>query len=105
MLTEDDETPCVLLDSDGLCLVYDHRPLTCRLHGLPLVDVTGEIMDDAWCTLNFIGQDPLVLTGLRFDFKELFRMETHLIREFNTFVTGFPTTQFDTLIPAALLVT
>lgn len=104
VLIEDDETPCVLLDTNGLCLVYDYRPLTCRLHGLPLVDVTGEIMDDAWCTLNFTGQNPLVLNGLWFDFAELFRMETLLIGEFNTLVTGLPSAQLDTLIPAALLI-
>lgn len=103
VLVEDDETPCVLLGSGGLCLVYDHRPLTCRLHGLPQVDVAGEIMDDAWCSLNFQLQDPLVLAGLRGDFINIFRKETTLLAEFNALVTGFPTAQFDTLIPAVLL--
>ena len=100
----DNDNPCVLLGSDGLCLVYDHRPLTCRLHGLPHIDSSGEVMDDAWCSLNFQSQDPLVLTGLRGDFTEIFRRETILVGEFNALLTGFPTAQIDTLIPAALLI-
>ncbi|MCD6525767.1 MAG: YkgJ family cysteine cluster protein, partial [Desulfuromonas sp.] len=28
-MPEDDETPCPLLDEDGCCLVYAHRPMTC----------------------------------------------------------------------------
>jgi hypothetical protein len=61
-------------------------------------------MDDEWCTLNFNGQDPLVLTGLRGDFAEIFRRETVLLGVFNALVAGSPTAQLDTLIPAAFLV-
>jgi Fe-S-cluster containining protein len=104
VMPEDDTTPCVLLGSDGLCLIYDCRPLTCRLHGLPHVDSSGEVMDDEWCTLNFAVQDPLVLTGLCAEFAELFRRETVLLGEFNALVTGLPIVQLDTLIPAALLI-
>jgi len=104
IMHEEDETPCVLLDAAGLCLLYDYRPLTCRLHGLPLVDYSGEVMEEASCPLNFPDQYPLGVTGLRSGFGELFRRETLLIAEFAAHTTGVATTQFDTLIPAALLV-
>jgi Fe-S-cluster containining protein len=100
----DNETPCVLLGSDGRCLLYDYRPLTCRLHGLPLLDLSGEMLDDLWCTLNFPEQNPLILPELRGNFTELFHRETVLLGEFNALVAGSPTAQLDTLIPAALLV-
>jgi Fe-S-cluster containining protein len=103
VMSEEDETPCVLLGVDGLCLLYDYRPLTCRLHGLPLIDRSGEVMEDAKCTLNFPLQDPLTATGLRGDFEEIFRTETFLVAEFNDLLTGIPTAELDTLIPAALL--
>jgi Fe-S-cluster containining protein len=104
VMPEDDETPCVLLGTDGLCLLYDYRPLTCRLHGLPLVDRSGEVMDDGWCPLNFPAQDPLDAAGLRGGFAKLFRKETALLSLYNALAAGLPTAQLDTLIPAALLI-
>ena len=41
---------CLLLDSVGLCRVYDARPLICRTHGLPIV--VGGRRDV--CQLNFV---------------------------------------------------
>jgi len=45
---------CPLLE-DGLCRLYDHRPLICRTQGLPLLvhDTSGRRVD--WCPLNFKG--------------------------------------------------
>ncbi len=104
IMPEEDETPCVLLDDNGRCTLYDFRPMTCRLHGLPLVDLTGEVMDDSFCSLNFPDQKPHNLVGLRGAFQEQFLKETLLIAEFTELLTGKATAQLDTLIPAALLV-
>jgi Fe-S-cluster containining protein len=104
VMSEEDEIPCLLLGADGLCLLYDYRPMTCRLHGVPLIDLSGEVMENAWCTLNFPSQDPQTAMGLRGDFEEIFRTETILVAEFNELLTGIPTTQLDTLVPAALLI-
>jgi len=103
-MPEDDETPCVLLDGHGLCLLYYYRPLTCRLHGLPMVDRTGEVLHDEWCTRKFAGSDPLADKGVRGAVAALIRAEPDLIGRFNLLLTGVPTAEFDTLIPAALLV-
>lgn len=39
--------PCPLLDESGECLVYQHRPMVCRLMGLPLRAESGDIVENA----------------------------------------------------------
>ena len=104
LMPEGDETPCVLLGDDGRCLLYAYRPMTCRLHGLPLLDHSGEAFDDDWCTLNLTGLDPATLPELRFPFRDLFARELALFRRFSTALLGSPVSELDTLIPAAVLV-
>lgn len=49
-----DEGPCPLLDEGGACLLYDHRPVICRTHGLPILfaDEKGARRVD-FCPENF----------------------------------------------------
>lgn len=103
-MPEDDPTPCPLLSTEGLCLVYQHRPLTCRLHGLPNVDHSGEIFADHYCTLNFPGIDPLTLSGLRGGFRDAFAAEMALLGALTTELLGRPLSELDTFIPLAVLV-
>ena len=104
LMPEEDETPCVLLGDDGNCLVYDYRPMTCRLNGLPLVDVSGEVFFEEWCTLNFIGKDPLCQENLRWKFRKHFQDELGLFHQFTKKLIGSPVNELDTLIPTALLI-
>ncbi|HEY5973909.1 MAG TPA: YkgJ family cysteine cluster protein, partial [Geobacteraceae bacterium] len=104
LMPDDDETPCPLLANDGSCLVYTHRPLTCRLHGLPHVDLSGAIMHDEWCTENFATTDPLIIPALRGDFRSIFTEEVQLGRQFTRHLLGEEVRELDTLIPLALLV-
>lgn len=104
LMPDEDETPCVLLGGDGRCLVYDYRPMTCRLHGIPLIDLDGELMHDEWCTMNFTGEDPLELAGLEAPFDEMFRTEVALFREFTGRFLGERISELDTFIPTALLI-
>lgn len=103
VMPEDDETPCSLLGDDGTCLIYDSRPMTCRLHGIPMVDDSGEILFDEWCSMNFAGCDPLQMEALRAPFNDIFTRELRLFRKFTTRLLGQPFNELDTLIPAALL--
>lgn len=104
LMPDEDETPCVLLDENGRCLVYENRPMTCRLHGLPLIDVTGEVLHDEWCTLNFTDRDPLELEGLRAPFDAMIRQEVALVRDFTQALLGKRMSELDTFIPTALLI-
>ncbi len=103
LMPEEDETPCLLLSDTGGCLVYDHRPMTCRLNGIPLLDVSGEELFDEWCTLNFTGEDPRGLLDLRFAFTELFNRELLLFRELVRTMTGTARNEVDLFIPAAVV--
>ena len=38
--------PCPLLGDDGRCRVYAHRPLVCRLIGLPMLTDLGETLEN-----------------------------------------------------------
>lgn len=104
LMPEDDETPCSLLGENGKCLVYDHRPMTCRLHGLPLVDLSGEVLFDEWCTLNFTGTDPMDIPGLRWEFNRLFRDELQIFREFTDKLLNHRMNELDTFVVTALLI-
>ncbi len=105
VVSDEDETPCPLLTDDGTCLVYDVRPMTCRLHGLPLIDVSGEIMHDEWCTMNLTGcADPLTLPGLAGEFDRILRDEVRLGRLFSKQLLGEVVHELDTFIPTAVLV-
>ncbi|HEV7766528.1 MAG TPA: YkgJ family cysteine cluster protein [Thermoanaerobaculia bacterium] len=44
-------TPCPNLDENGLCMMYEHRPLVCRTFGLPLREGRRYVGDV--CELNF----------------------------------------------------
>lgn len=103
IMPNEDDTPCVLLDENGRCLVYEHRPMTCRLHGLPLVDTGGEIMDPALCSLNFVGKESLSLPHIRFEFIRLFQNELALFKVFTGELLNRQLNELDTLIPAAIL--
>lgn len=103
-MPEEDLTPCPLLGADGGCLVYDARPLTCRLHGLPNIDCSGESFSDDWCTLNFVGSNPLKRTELRYSFRDSFAREFDLLGLFARQVTGHHQLELDTFIPSALLI-
>jgi Fe-S-cluster containining protein len=104
LMPDDDETPCPLLADNGTCLVYDYRPMTCRLHGLPLVDISGEVLHDEWCTRNFACINPLELRRLRWHFTRLFRDELQIFRTFTGAIFKQTFNELDTFIPTALLV-
>lgn len=102
LMPEEDETPCLLLSESGGCLVYENRPMTCRLNGIPLIDVSGEELFDEWCTLNFTATDPRVIENLRFSFTELFSRELLLFQELIHSLTGIIRNEVDLFIPAAV---
>lgn len=102
-MPEADETPCPLLGGDGLCLTYAFRPMTCRLHGLPNLDLSGEDFSTDLCTLHPGNSLTLPEGTLRWRFRETFTREMTLLSALTRELTGMPTAQADTFIPLALL--
>ncbi len=103
-MPEGDETPCPLLDKNGRCLVYAYRPMICRTHGLPNIDVSGESFSDLCCTLNFPNTDPLLTTDLHWSFRHTFEQELLLFETFTRQLLGKSLREVDTFIPLALLI-
>ncbi len=103
-MPEDDPTPCPLLGEDGACLIYEHRPMICRTHGLPNIDVSGERFSELYCSLNFVDTDPLTLDILRWSFRRVYAQEFDLLALFNRQMLGSPLREADTFIPLALLI-
>jgi len=102
MMPEDDEIPCPLLSDQGSCLVYAFRPMTCRLNGIPMIDKSGEELFDEWCSLNFVGIDPIRMEDIRHPFNDLFTQELLLFRELMRRLFGKAISELDTIIPAAV---
>jgi Fe-S-cluster containining protein len=48
---------CPFLGEENQCLIYEHRPLACRLEGAPMVDARDGLFGD-WCGLNFTNGVP-----------------------------------------------
>ena len=103
MMPEYDTTPCILLSDNGCCLAYGHRPMTCRLHGIPLYDLSGDEVSDEWCTLNFTGLQTENLLEIRHGFYDLFAQELLLMLEMSNRMFGTAVRELDTVIPAAVL--
>jgi Fe-S-cluster containining protein len=104
LMPEEDPTPCPLLGDDGLCLIYENRPMTCRLHGIPLIDISAECFHDEWCTCNFKNEDPLENHDLRWEFRKLFQDELLLFQEFTGILLNQEINELDTLLPLAVLI-
>jgi len=103
-MPEDDEIPCPLLGADGSCLVYAWRPLVCRQHGVPNIDLSGTRFSELYCSLNFAGVDPLAMPQIRGEFQKLFEQEMALFGAFTSALFGAPINEADTFIPTALLI-
>jgi Fe-S-cluster containining protein len=62
---------CPCLGDAGECLIYEHRPLACRLEGVPMVDVNEGLFGD-WCELNFVeGVPDGAMRDLKLDYNRI----------------------------------
>lgn len=102
-MPDEDQTRCPLLTEAGYCLIYSSRPLTCRLHGLPNIDCSGEDFDGTVCTLHAVSPTSLPENVLRWRFREVYSQEVLLFRAFTKKLTGKAWQELDTFIPLALL--
>jgi Fe-S-cluster containining protein len=69
------EVRCPLLDAENACLLYDNRPIQCRLEGVPMVDAEDGLFGD-WCELNFKeGVTAEIAGDLSLDYREIQAVE------------------------------
>jgi Fe-S-cluster containining protein len=40
------DAPCPALGETGSCLIYEHRPATCRMTGLPMLALSGDVIEN-----------------------------------------------------------
>lgn len=59
----DPDGPCPLLVNDR-CALYEHRPIICRTHGLPILTPEESGRAVTWCHENFTGIDTLPGTAV-----------------------------------------
>ena len=71
------DVECPVLGKDGECRLYAHRPLTCRMSGVPVVDLSGKAVFPegcAKCTLK-------PANAPRLDCDRISRQERKLLKE------------------------
>jgi Fe-S-cluster containining protein len=78
LVTRFGDLPCPALGSDGSCLVYAHRPITCRMMGLP-VEIDGLVQGA--CEVQTFIPVIRVSQALRQEEDRLAEKETGLIAE------------------------
>ncbi|WP_447979108.1 YkgJ family cysteine cluster protein [Candidatus Nitrospira bockiana] len=91
------DVPCPALAADGRCLIYAHRPITCRMTGLPIE--TGGVIQGACEVQTFV---PLIKPSavLRDQEEALAREEADLIEALQR-ETGEP--EEEVLLPYAFV--
>ena len=70
------DVECPVLGAEGECRLYEHRPLTCRLSGVPVVNVDGVAIQAEGCAkcLLTAGETPrLDCDALRRDERKVLR--------------------------------
>jgi Fe-S-cluster containining protein len=92
--------PCVFLGAQHECLIYERRPLACRLEGLPMVDAHDGLFG-YWCELNFTeGVPPASLKELECDYYGLQNVEEVATEIVSEEVTGLKRRQLTVYIPS-----
>ncbi len=97
------EEPCPLLSEDGACLVYQDRPLICRMIGLGMVTPAGRVIENA-CPIAEEFPDYLVLPPQPFDLDTLEDLEVACLEAASVELFGTPThSGFETTIAAVIV--
>lgn len=75
LVEEIGDVRCPFLGTKDSCLIYEYRPIACRLEGLPMVDARDGLFSD-WCELNFRqGMAPELAKDLRLDYYAIQQIE------------------------------
>jgi Fe-S-cluster containining protein len=72
------DEPCPMLGAEGRCRVYAHRPLVCRLIGLPMETDRGEVLPNA-CPIQDRFPGYAELAPVPFDYSKFADEEERLL--------------------------
>jgi Fe-S-cluster containining protein len=94
---------CPFLGEENECLIYEHRPLACRLEGAPMVDVRDGLFGD-WCELNFTNGVPSdAIQDLRQDYYEIQEVEEKCAESLSQARWGQRHRRLTTFIPSLVV--
>ena len=93
---------CPLLDDNDHCLIYEHRPIVCRLEGIPIVDSQDGLFGD-WCELNFKEDISSAMTeDLQLDYYELMATEQQIAENLSHHLLGSRQKEVTVFIPSII---
>jgi Fe-S-cluster containining protein len=94
---------CPCLGAADECLIYSHRPLACRLEGVPMVDLQDGLFGD-WCELNFPdGVSLAAEEDLQRDYYKLQDIERTTTADISESLLGRQREYFTILIPSLIV--
>ncbi len=93
---------CPLLDDNARCLIYEDRPIACRLEGIPMMDSNDGLFGD-WCELNFKeGISPAMAEDLRLDYYELQAIEQEVTANLSHHLLGSRHERVTVFLPSVI---
>ncbi len=103
-IVEGAQTPrCPFLGEKNECLIYEHRPLACRLEGIPMVDLHDGLFGD-WCELNFTeGVSADALRDLGKDYRGMQQFEESLTEHLTQLLLKIKLKRASVLIPSLVV--
>jgi Fe-S-cluster containining protein len=75
---EFDYLRCPALAADDSCLLYDARPMVCRMQGMPIVDTCDTAVIGRWCGTNSGARGRVAAVDLAMDFSRVLNDEARL---------------------------
>jgi len=94
---------CPFLGEHNECLIYDHRPLACRLEGVPMVDAQDGLFGD-WCELNFTSGVPAdAIDDLKLDYYHMQEVERAAIESISKSWFGKKLSETTVFIPSLIV--
>lgn len=93
---------CPFLGEKDVCLIYEQRPMACRLEGVPMVDAQDGLFGD-WCGLNFReGIFPELERDLCLDYYELQVTERAVTGDLAQYFLSYREPSVTLFIPSAI---
>ncbi len=94
---------CPFLGERSECLIYKHRPMACRLEGVPMLDAQDGLFGD-WCELNFIGGVSAEATrDLQLDYYGIQAAQESFTRELTRELIGRALSRATVFIPSIVV--